>query len=161
MLLDIRKIFNTYDAPVKHSLTVDLSKADFQGYTVPTPASVQAVLSLDGSVLSLDISVHAVLCAECARCTDPLTQTVETHRVYLLRKEDMLMEDTELTFTPDGKLDLQELAYTELVLEVPTVLLCSDTCEGLCPVCGQKKALGCSCAVSAVDERLTILKQLL
>lgn len=127
---------------------------------MPAPASVQAVLSLDGSVLSLDISVHAVLCRIVTRCTDPLTQTIETHRVYLLHKEDMLMEDTELTFTPDGKLDLQELAYTELVLEVPTVLLCSDTCEGLCPVCGQKSAwmllrgFGCG-------RRLTMSKQLL
>ena len=32
MLLDIKKIFSTYDAPVKVSEELDLSKEDFPGY---------------------------------------------------------------------------------------------------------------------------------
>ena len=69
---------------------------------------------------------------------------------------------TELPLRPDGKLDVRELAYTELVLEVPTVLLCSDDCAGLCPVCGNRKPCSCRHETSgSVDERLSILKQLL
>ena len=68
----------------------------------------------------------------------------------------------DLPLRPDGKLDVRELAYTELVLEVPTVLLCSDDCAGLCPVCGNRKPCSCRHETSgSVDERLSILKQLL
>lgn len=161
MLLDIRKIFNTYNKPVCHNITVDLSDEDFPGYSVSLPANVCVTLSLDGSILSLIVSIDACVNTECARCTDPISRQFHTSRTYLIRAEDMLSEDTELTFTSDGKLDVKELAFTELLLEVPTVLLCSDTCEGLCPVCGNKKAMGCTCADNATDERLTILKQLL
>ena len=68
----------------------------------------------------------------------------------------------DIPLRPDGKLDVRELAYTELVLEVPTVLLCSDDCAGLCPVCGNRKPCSCRHETSgSVDERLSILKQLL
>ena len=43
---------------------------------------------------------------------------------YPIRKADYADPDAELPFTADGKLDVRELCYTELVLEVPTVLLC-------------------------------------
>ena len=62
----------------------------------------------------------------------------------------------------DGKLDIRDLAYTELVLEIPTVLLCSDDCAGLCPVCGNRKPCSCEHETNGqVDERLLILKKLL
>ena len=84
-----------------------------------------------------------------------------TH-LYCVREADLSDPDAELSFTPDGKLDVRELAYTELVLEVPTVLLCSDDCAGLCPVCGNRKPCSCRHETSgSVDERLSILKQLL
>ena len=35
MLLDIKKIFGTYDEPVTAALELDLSEEDFPGYTVP------------------------------------------------------------------------------------------------------------------------------
>ena len=63
----------------------------------------------------------------------------------------------------EGRLDTKELLYTELVLHVPGVLLCSEDCAGLCPVCGCRKPCSCKHETSggAVDERLAILQQLL
>ena len=58
---------------------------------------------------------------------------------------------------------VRELRTPSLCLEVPTVLLCSDDCAGLCPVCGCRKPCSCRHETSGcpVDERLAILKQLL
>ena len=51
------------------------------------------------------------------------------------------------------------------MFQIPTVLLCSADCAGLCPVCGKKKA-ECTCqpvehTEAPVDTRLAILKSLL
>ena len=51
------------------------------------------------------------------------------------------------------------------VFQIPTVLLCSPDCAGLCPRCGKKKA-ECVCPpeeeeTAPADARLAILKSLL
>ena len=86
-------------------------------------------------------------------------------REYFVRDRDLEDPDFELPCNENGCLDLEELAYQELIFEVPAVLLCSADCQGLCPICGKKKAAGCSCQpadnAAPADARLSILKQLL
>lgn len=163
MLLDIRKIFSAYDAPVQRSERVDLSGEDFPGYTVPQPFEMALTATLEGSVLLLEVDMQPVVHFSCARCLEDSQRVIPIRKEYPIRKADYADPDAELPFTADGKLDVRELCYTELVLEVPTVLLCSDDCAGLCPVCGCRKPCACTQETSGVqvDERLSILKQLL
>ena len=96
-----------------------------------------------------------------------LTQITILHeRDYLiLRDRDLEDPIFELPCNEQGCIDLDELVYQELIFEVPAVLLCSADCQGLCPICGKKKAAGCSCKPAAdaapADAWLSILKQLL
>ncbi|MEG0179533.1 MAG: DUF177 domain-containing protein [Oscillospiraceae bacterium] len=161
MLLDIRKLFSSYNAPIKQNVVIDLQDEDFPGFWVKQPVSTELYLMLSGSAMQLIVSADAVVEAECARCLDKVERVFAVKREYTIKEEDSLSDDAELPFTPDGKLDVKELIYQEILLLVPTVLLCSDECQGLCPVCGKKKAEGCTCAVDTTDDRLSILKQLL
>ena len=117
----------------------------------------------DGAALLL--CVKAQIHAECARCLEPLTQDYCFERDYLILPRDLEDPDFELPCNEQGCIDLDELVYQELIFEVPAVLLCSADCQGLCPICGKKKAAGCTCKPAAdaapVDARLSILKQLL
>lgn len=113
-------------------------------------------------MLEVALDITADVAFACARCLEERTRPVPCHKDILRARGGSERPDAELSFTPDGKLDVRELAYTELVLEVPTVLLCSDDCAGLCPVCGNRKPCSCRHETSgSVDERLSILKQLL
>lgn len=162
MLLDIRRIFSNYDAPVRAHETLDLSGEDFPGYTVPDPVEVDFTAALEGRVLQLNIVIRARASFECARCLEPSQQDFCVDRTYPIREVELADADAELPFTPTGKLDTRELAYTELVLEIPSVLLCSENCAGLCPVCGCRKPCACAHETSdSADERLSILKELL
>ena len=162
MLLDIKKIFSAYDAPVKAVESVDLSGEDFPGYEVPDPVEAEFSLTLDGRVVELGLKFQVLVSYECARCLDPSRQTFPVERFYSIREADLEDQDAELPFTPDGKLDTHELVYSEILLEIPSVLLCSEDCAGLCPVCGRKKPCACTHGTNdAADERLSILKQLL
>ena len=71
----------------------------------------------------------------------------------------------QLTIAAEGCLDIRELVYQELIFKIPRVLLCSPDCQGLCPICGKRKAAGCNCQpadeAAPADARLSILKQLL
>lgn len=162
MILDFRRIFSCYDAPITREYLQDLSGEDFPNYTVPKPVRVCFSAVLEESAVHLTLVITAEVHAECARCLDPIVREFRVEREFYVREMEWLQEDQELPFTQDGRLDLRELAYTELVLEVPSVLLCSENCEGLCPVCGCRKPCACKHETNGpVDERLSILKQLL
>lgn len=162
MLFDLKRIFGAYDAPVTVRRTLDLSEEDFPGYAVLEPVRLALTATLRGRVLELAFTVEAKAAFECARCLAACERVFTVERVFSVREADWSDPDAELPFTPEGKLDLRELAYTELVLEIPSVLLCSDTCEGLCPVCGSRKPCSCRHETSGfADERLSVLKQLL
>lgn len=162
MLLDLKRIFGAYDAPVTCRLSLELSGEDFPGYTVLGPVSARITATLRGRVLEIALQMEADIAFECARCLAECERRFFIERVYSVREADLSDPDAELCFTADGKLDVKELAYTELVLEVPSVLLCSENCAGLCPVCGSRKPCSCRHETSGfADERLSVLKQLL
>lgn len=162
MLFDVRKLFSTYEVPVTQQFVADLTREDFPGYTVPQPVNVTFKATISGSVMHLLVSFAGEQQASCARCLDAVNVPFSIEREFMIRNEEWAAEEPELPFHTNGKLDMQELAYTELVLELPTVLLCSEECEGICPGCGNRKPCACTHETTdAIDPRLSQLKELL
>ncbi len=166
MQFDLKRFFQNGQKPYKAELKCELGGYDWPGYQPQQPvrAVFVAVPTLQG--VELELSVSAVVNAQCARCLEPMEQEFSFKREWMLRMEELESEELELPISENGQLDLDELVYEELILEVPSVLLCSVDCQGLCPVCGKPKAAGCTCCTAdsvdaPADERLAILKQLL
>ena len=57
--------------------------------------------------------------AECARCLEPLDPGLRFTREYFVRDRDLEDPDFELPCNENGCLDLEELAYQELILRCP------------------------------------------
>ena len=165
MQFNLRSFLESGRKPDAAHYEADFSQADFGGYRVNTPAicDFTATLTEEGAALLLHVKAHVD--AECARCLEPLSRDYDFEREYFVRDRDLDDPDFELPCNEKDCLDLEELAYQELIFEVPAVLLCSADCQGLCPICGKKKAAGCSCQpadnAAPADARLSILKQLL
>lgn len=163
MILDVRRMFEAYSGPVNREFEEDFSAESFPGYRVSEKVSGKVSAVLEGAVLVLTLCETAVADVQCARCLDDVRQKFLIERTYEIRKGDWEEEEPELPFSPEGRLDVTELAYEEILLEVPSVLLCSEDCLGLCPVCGKKRPCGCAPQqdAPAPDPRLSVLKQLL
>ena len=165
MQFDLQGFLENARVPYQVHFMADLLQADFTGFQLAAPAECDfsATPTDDGAALLL--CVKAQIKAECARCLEPLRRDYAFQREYLVRQRDLEDSDFELPCSEKGSLDLEELVYQELIFEVPTVLLCSPDCQGLCPVCGKKKSAGCTCraeeSAAPADARLSILKQLL
>ena len=165
MQFDLLKFFRTATKPYLSEFAVDLSGQDFPGYQVPEPAKARFEARIEGDLLRMELSVGAEVTAECARCLEPVRELFSVEKTYALKERELTQEDNDLPIDLKGVLDLDELVYQELVLQLPTVLLCSPDCLGLCPVCGKKRGAGCTCQESQdsppADPRLSILRQLL
>jgi uncharacterized protein len=105
----------------------------------------------------------------CSRCLRPFEYYVNSafDLVYLPEELDELKEeleddDLDKFFYYRQQLDLREIILEQLNLSFPLKPLCSENCEGLCPICGELIDEGrCSCDFKEPDSRLGKLKSFL
>lgn len=165
MRFNLNKFLENGRSPYEQAFAADFAGMDFPGYRVAgaVPCRFEAENTAEG--IAMCLSLEATVQAECARCLAPVEQRYAFTREYLVRPKDLADPGFELPLDEKGCLNVDELAFQELLFEVPGVLLCSADCLGLCPICGKRKAAGCSCQpadeAAPADARLSILKQLL
>ncbi|HJA26546.1 MAG TPA: DUF177 domain-containing protein [Candidatus Fournierella merdigallinarum] len=167
MRFDLKQFLRTGRVPYEAPLECDLAGFDWPGYTLekPVEGSFRAELDPDGRA-EVKLAVRASVTAPCARCLEDACYACEILRSWTIGPKELADNEWELPIGDTGVLDVDELVFQELVLEIPPVLLCSPDCQGLCPVCGRPKAAGCSCCAQeaetpAANQGLAILKQLL
>lgn len=162
MLLDMKKLFYARSEAIDVHGSFDLSGEAFPDCTPTGPAAAHIAAVWEDGAVTLTLSASMNVSFECARCLAPGTRRFSVDESWRVREADLEEEFPELPFTAGGKLDAGELVYTELALAVPSVLLCSEDCAGLCPVCGSRKPCSCRHETSgSADPRLEKLKQLL
>lgn len=99
----------------------------------------------------------------CVRCLEPFPRPAtvnieETFSEDVRRDEDMYADVAPLV---DRSIDLSDLVSQLLEVDEPMAAVCSDTCRGICPMCGANRNLvSCSCEAHTVDARLAGLARL-
>jgi uncharacterized protein len=102
----------------------------------------------------------------CSRCLVPFEASIDSKfdLVYLPEELDVMQDqlesdDINKLFYYDGKIDIEEVVLEQLNLVFPAKPLCSDDCQGICPVCGKIiRDNKCVCVTEGSDPRLDKLK---
>lgn len=105
----------------------------------------------------------------CSRCLAPFEYPIDSKfdLVFIpeelnIGKEQLEEEDINKFFYSSCKVDIEELVLEQLNLAFPAKPLCSEDCQGLCPVCGKVVKNGeCACVRESSDHRLDKLKNFL
>jgi uncharacterized protein len=113
---------------------------------VPPGSPVELDVRLESVTEGVYVSgtVSAALEGECARCLDPITDTVTVELGELFAYPDSVTDETtdedELPRVLDDAVDLEQTVRDALVVDLPLAPLCRDDCPGLCSDCGEKWA---------------------
>ena len=167
MRFDLKQFLRTGRVPYEAPLECDLAGFDWPGYALEKPVQGRFHAQLDPrGRAELELTASASVVAPCARCLEDAHYSCQVRQSWVIDPDKLAENEWELPLDGSGVLDVDELVFQELVLEIPPVLLCSPDCQGLCPVCGRPKAAGCSCCAQeaetpAANQGLAILKQLL
>jgi len=87
------------------------------------------------------VTATAPVMGECARCLDPVTQTVTVQCQELFSYEQNDGDGDEDGYSLDGDLlDLEPVLRDALVLALPLAPRCQEDCPGLCVECGVRLA---------------------
>jgi uncharacterized protein len=84
---------------------------------------------------SLRLRYLATLEGPCMRCLDPAERRLEIDS----REVDQPRggEDLRSPYVDGQDLNVRDWVHDALMLDLPSRVLCSDDCAGLCPICGE------------------------
>src|SRR5215475_5648174 len=118
---------------------------DPESFRVVAPVSLAFDIFKDNDQFRLTGHTKTTLELPCSRCLEPLTTP----------------DDLSTAFYENDEIDLQQLMREQFYLALPMKPLCSDSCRGLCPVCGTNLNRGtCDCKRDWDDPRLAALREL-
>lgn len=136
MVADLRQIFNTTGAKKEFDYSIpgeEFPKND--SYTFDGDVKVFGSFYNRADVVHLDYSVKFTLNIVCDRCLLEMKRDYDFDFKRIVVKT-VNKENDEYIIAENDKVDLNEIALSDLLLSLPTKMLCSDDCAGLCPVCG-------------------------
>lgn len=101
----------------------------------------------------------------CDRCGESFVRKIrgEVRTLFVHENVDTGWEKADVRMFPANAqfLNVFQDAIDALLLAVPTKILCSENCAGLCPKCGKNLNEGpCSCSDESIDPRWDALKNL-
>jgi len=107
--------------------------------------------------------VSLVLEIPCDRCLEPVKVPFDldfTKNVDLQETDDVQEDELDEKNYIDGyNLDVDKLLYNEILIGWPMKILCSETCKGICNVCGQNLNKGsCDCEDTSLDPRMSVIR---
>ena len=150
--------------------TFDLRGEDFR---VTAPVHLTARATKDAQKVRLTGRVRTTLEAGCSRCLEPFVIPVDASFDLLFLPDtagaekgdaDRSLQDDDVgvSFYKDDTIDLGAVMREQFFLALPMKPLCTDDCQGLCPVCGvNRNRETCDCRSEWTDPRLEPLKRLL
>ena len=147
----------------------DLNPVD-ERISLTEPASITGKVRLAGNEVFVNGHVETRARVECDRCLQPVEMPVNTDFAleYITGSEYESSGVAELTEAEmsvsvfDGEaIDVDEIVKEQVLLTVPTRMLCREDCKGICPECGTDRNTGdCDCTTKDIDPRWAALKNL-
>lgn len=164
MKMDLKQLFDLIGEKQEFDCDFDFSKERLYGNAPFThPVRVTGKIENRAGVVRLVFSVKSVLSLQCDRCLKAFEKAMDYSFSHIIVRELSNTDDEEFDYVvcADGMLDLEELARADLMLELPTKVLCREDCKGLCPKCGKDLNLGsCDCKTKDIDPRWQALSDL-
>jgi uncharacterized protein len=138
--------------------------------SLTAPAAVNGKVRLSGNQVFVSGHVETRAQVECDRCLKAIELPVSADfKLEYISGSDYesteaaeLSEDDLSVSVFDGEaLDVDEIVKEQILLAVPTRMLCREDCKGICPECGTDRNTGkCNCVTNDIDPRWAALKKL-
>ena len=103
-------------------------------------------MGADGKIL-LQGSIEVLLSQVCDRCAEPFERSYRFDFSELFTDGQPDEDSDDYPFQSE-RIDLERMVQDCIVLQLPAVNLCMETCRGLCPVCGiNRNHANCNCNI--------------
>jgi uncharacterized protein len=149
---------------------IDFSEGDLiQGTPLQAAGSAELLAHTDGE-MRIQGRLAVEMIAQCDRCLGRAKFPLETAfdlfyrpMTFIAREEEVEIDEgeAEIGFYEGGGIELEDILREQVLLALPMQRICSDTCKGICPVCGRNRnEATCDCRLENADDRWNALRDL-
>lgn len=162
-VVDLAGLFSGTKRHKDVDFNLDMSDVELnKTYPFSEDIDVRAKFSAGEFFLKLEVQVRFSFSYPCDRCADMINQTKKYHFEHKVAEDLNNRVNDDYIIADNDKLNLSKLIREDILLELPSKILCSESCKGICPTCGQNLNKGrCSCETRVVDPRLEKLRDAL
>ncbi len=113
----------------------------------------------------IDGKAKVVLKMSCDRCLKEVGEVIPLNFSRTVLAPDEITEGTDeegdQTFMDGYQLNVEDLINDEILLGLPTKVLCKEDCKGICKQCGKNLNEGeCGCDTFVPDPRMAVIKDI-
>lgn len=169
MIVDVTSL---KDAQSSFDFQVAPDEIDLEGEAVKLKDVIKVEGKLKKGIAQTEVhgKIYGEIEVECNRCLQPAEMYLEfpfdavfvTAENYTQEKEaELKADDLEVSVFEGDKIDLTELVREQILLNLPSHVLCREDCQGLCQKCGANlNLIDCNCEEEEIDPRWSALKKL-
>lgn len=137
MVLNLKDVFNTTGLSREISYEIAADKlASVQGYVFAAPVSVKGTVFNRADIVTVKYSVEFTLRLTCDRCLKELDRTYSYEFDHVVVKSLNNSDNDDYIVAENDSVDMDEVAIADILLKLPSKMLCKEDCKGLCMVCG-------------------------
>ena len=167
MIIDISNVINSINKEISEEVHIEMTSFESRLGDFPilkkAPVTLQ-ISNRENRQLLIFGSVELEVGIPCGRCLEE----VPTQICFDINKElsmnDGVIVDEEMEETDyliGFELDVDKLVYAEILVNWPMKVLCKETCEGICKVCGMNLNKGnCDCQRTELDPRMAAIQDI-
>jgi uncharacterized protein len=165
--MELRKIrFDETFAPGQ----IDFSEESIHQETPLRVTGVAELLAHSDGEVRIKGNYSVEMAAVCDRCLGPARFPIAVsfdlfYRPvsFIARDEEVEIDEgeAELGFYEKDGIELEDVIREQVLLALPMQRVCSDSCKGICPMCGKNRnEHACACAPEGGDPRWNALSDL-
>lgn len=136
MIINLKQLFNIVGDTKEIDYRIPMDElSGISGVQFRSPVNVRGKLCNRAGVVYLSYSVDVTLSQLCDRCLKELNTDYHFEFEHIVVSS--VSNDNDEYIVADGEsIDMNEIAVTDLLLQLPSKFLCREDCKGLCMVCG-------------------------
>lgn len=168
MLINLSEILSNPNKVGQYECGIEMESYKFQGNEYPivfkSPVTFTAT-NMGKKEILLKGEFLVRLLIPCGRClTDVLQEfAVKIDKLidFKVTDQQRMSELDETSFIVGTNLDVDKFVYDELLLSIPTKVLCKEDCKGICFVCGADlNTSPCNCDRTVLDPRMSVIRDI-
>ncbi|MBP3250504.1 MAG: DUF177 domain-containing protein [Ruminococcus sp.] len=136
MKFDLKQVFNIVgdSKDLDHQIIAD-QLSDIRGLDLATPISIKGRVYNRAGVVYLEYTASFTLDHTCDRCLKDFQREYQLSFDHIVVPS--LSGDNDDYIVADGEcIEMNDIAVTDILLQLPVKILCKEDCKGLCMVCG-------------------------
>jgi len=136
MTINLRKIFNIPGESLPIDVSIESSElSDIHGYEFASPVVIKGEAYNRAGIVKIKFTTEFTLDLICDRCLKEFERAYSYEFEHVVVKS-LSTDNDEYIVAENESIDLKEIAISDLLLQLPSKILCDENCMGLCSVCG-------------------------